>query len=135
MSSPAVGPPSLQRARLSRSRDDRIVAGVAGGLGHHLGLDPVIIRLVFVVLALAGGGGLLAYVIAWIVIPEPPLGEQPATVRTDPGASVLAGVALIALGGLLLLERLVPALSWRYIAPALLVALGALLLTRSGVQR
>jgi phage shock protein C len=58
--------------RLYRSRSDRKIAGVCGGLGAYLGIDPVIPRLIWVVLALAAGAGLLAYLIAWLVIPIEP---------------------------------------------------------------
>jgi phage shock protein C len=136
MSSPPVGRPHAgsDAARLVRSRDDRMIAGVAAGIGRHLGIDPVIVRILFVVLALAGGGGLLAYVIAWVVIPEEGEGEQAAP-ATGTGSSALAGVVLIALGALLLADRLLPVFSWRYVGPALLIALGVLLLTRKGDPR
>src|SRR5437764_5331815 len=52
--------------RPHRSTRDRIVAGVAGGLGEQLGVDPVVLRLAFVVLALAGGFGLVLYLVLWL---------------------------------------------------------------------
>lgn len=116
--------------RLLRSRDDRVIGGVAAGLGTYLGIDPVIVRLVFVVLALAGGGGILAYVIAWIVIPEAPMDGTPAPGSTDASTPKLAGLVLVALGGLLLADQLLPAFSWRYLGPVLLIVFGGLLLAR-----
>lgn len=133
MSAPHVDQDTAPRPvrQLSRPHDDRMVAGVASGLARYLGVDPVIIRLVFVVLALAGGGGVLAYLIAWVVMPDAPVdGEAPTTAHVAGGTSVVAGLVLVALGGVLLVERLVPAFSWRYVGPALLVALGVLLLAR-----
>ncbi|NOX62706.1 MAG: PspC domain-containing protein [Chloroflexi bacterium] len=62
--------------RLYRSRKDRMIAGVCGGVGEYLGIDPTLIRLVLLLLAIWGGGGVLAYLIAWIVIPEEPLEEE-----------------------------------------------------------
>jgi phage shock protein PspC (stress-responsive transcriptional regulator) len=56
--------------RLTRSKTDRMVAGVAGGIAHYVGVDPVLIRVIFVALALFGGGGLLLYLICWILMPE-----------------------------------------------------------------
>ena len=47
-----------------------MVGGVAGGLGDYFGMDPVIFRLLFIVGALAGGIGILAYLAAWLLIPE-----------------------------------------------------------------
>lgn len=55
--------------RLYRSRKDRLIGGVCGGLGVYFGIDPVIVRLVFVVLSIWGGLGLLGYLILWIIIP------------------------------------------------------------------
>jgi phage shock protein PspC (stress-responsive transcriptional regulator) len=51
------------------------VAGVCGGLAHYFAIDPVIIRLLWILFTLAGGGGVLAYLIAWLVVPEEPEGE------------------------------------------------------------
>jgi phage shock protein PspC (stress-responsive transcriptional regulator) len=60
--------------RLYRSRTDRKIAGVCGGLADYFEIDPVIPRLIWVILLLGAGIGLLAYLICWIVIPR-----QPAT--------------------------------------------------------
>lgn len=133
MTAPVNSPPSVEvdrTRRLMRSRDDRLLGGVAGGLGAYFGIDPVIVRLVFVVLALAGGGGVLAYLIAWIVIPEAPEDGMPAPERSGSSTPVLAGLVLVALGGVLLVDQLLPAFSWRYVGPVLLIALGGLLLTQ-----
>lgn len=59
--------------RLYRSRSDRKIAGVCGGIAAYFGMDPVIPRLIWVVLALAAGMGLLAYIICWLVIPQEPV--------------------------------------------------------------
>jgi phage shock protein PspC (stress-responsive transcriptional regulator) len=56
--------------RLTRRTDDKMIAGVASGLGHYFGVDPVVFRIGFVVAVFAGGAGLLAYLLAWLVIPE-----------------------------------------------------------------
>lgn len=58
--------------RLFRDRNSRVVAGVCGGLGQYFRIDPVIIRLVWVLAVLMGGTGILAYLICWIVIPYEP---------------------------------------------------------------
>jgi phage shock protein PspC (stress-responsive transcriptional regulator)/predicted membrane protein len=55
---------------LHRSRDDRIIAGVAGGLGRYFDLPPIFFRVAFVVLALVGGAGILLYAAAALVIPD-----------------------------------------------------------------
>ena len=56
--------------RLCKSRDDRIVAGVCGGLAEFFGLDPTIIRVIWAVMICMGGSGLLLYIICAIVIPN-----------------------------------------------------------------
>lgn len=58
--------------RLYRSGKDRILGGVCGGIGEYFQIDPVIIRLLFVILAFAWGFGILLYIIAWIIIPRNP---------------------------------------------------------------
>jgi phage shock protein C len=64
--------------RLYRSRSDRKIAGVCGGMAHYFGIDPVFPRIVWLALILAAGAGLLAYVICWIVIPQEPEGVTAA---------------------------------------------------------
>jgi phage shock protein C len=57
--------------RLYRSKKERILGGVCGGLGEHLDVDPTVVRLVWAVIALLSlGTGLIIYLIAWIIIPE-----------------------------------------------------------------
>lgn len=56
--------------RLTRSKDERMIAGVCGGVAKYLGLDPVLVRVLFVALALFGGGGLVLYVICWVLMKE-----------------------------------------------------------------
>lgn len=59
--------------RLYRSRDERLIAGVAGGLANYFNIDPTLVRLAFVALTLAGSGsGLLAYLILLILMPLEP---------------------------------------------------------------
>jgi len=55
--------------KLYRSKDDRMIAGVCGGLAAYFKIDATLIRIVFVVIGLLGGGVLL-YLLLWLVIPE-----------------------------------------------------------------
>lgn len=55
---------------LTRSKTDKVIAGVCGGLGHYFNTDPVLVRLIFVVITLFGGAGVLAYIVMWIIVPE-----------------------------------------------------------------
>ena len=58
--------------RLYRSKKERIIAGVCGGIAEYFNVDPTLVRLAWVVLALGWGTGVLAYIIAWIIVPENP---------------------------------------------------------------
>jgi len=70
--------------RLYRSRTQRMIGGVCGGLGEYFDIDATIWRLLFVVTALAGGPGLLAYIIMLIVVPSEP--EPPTAVGPNASA-------------------------------------------------
>jgi phage shock protein PspC (stress-responsive transcriptional regulator) len=59
----------MSKARLTRSSTDKIIAGVCGGLAEYLEIDPVLVRLAFLVLFLASGIGFPIYLILWIVMP------------------------------------------------------------------
>lgn len=59
--------------RLYRSRKDKMIAGVCGGLAEYFKIDPVILRVLIVVLTIGPGVGLLMYIILWIVVPEEPI--------------------------------------------------------------
>lgn len=58
--------------KLYRSGDDRIIAGVCGGIGEYFDIDPVLVRIAFVILAFGGGTGILAYIILALIIPVKP---------------------------------------------------------------
>lgn len=111
-----------------RSRTDKVIAGVAGGLGRYLGVQPLILRIAFVVLAVTGGPGILLYILGWIFIPMEPSGTPPAPkpqLHTPSGRAlrVLAGGLLIAIGVIWLMSKIVPwfgELAW----PAALIAVG-----------
>lgn len=66
-----------QVKRLYISGKDRILGGVCGGFGEYFNIDPVIIRLLWVLFSLAYGTGILAYIIAWIIIPRNPKHKWP----------------------------------------------------------
>lgn len=56
--------------KLYRSKNNKIIAGVCGGIGEYFNIDPTLIRLLLVVLTVLGGSGLLAYIICWVIIPQ-----------------------------------------------------------------
>ena len=74
--------------KLYRSRNDSRIAGVCGGLGEYLDIDPTLVRLIFVLLALTGGHGVLLYIILWLIVPYPTQTLAPTAPRNDatPGA-------------------------------------------------
>jgi phage shock protein PspC (stress-responsive transcriptional regulator) len=119
-------PERPQPRRLLRSRSDRVIGGVCGGLGRYFNVDPIIFRIGAVVLAFIGGAGLLAYLAALLLIPSD---DSPAAAGAPAGRNrwlVIAGVVVLLCltwpfllgGGLLLAGILVPF--------ALLVAAGVL---------
>lgn len=63
---------------LHRSTKDRKLAGICGGIGEYFELDPTIIRVLFVVFSVFLGGGILAYIILWLVMPQEPETTKPA---------------------------------------------------------
>lgn len=111
-------------AGLRRSTDDRIVAGVCGGLGARLGVDPVVVRLAVVVLTVANGLGLVAYLVAWAVLPDDDEGPTAAEEAAPVAADRALGVGLVAFGVLLLLREAGLLLPDRIVFPAALAALG-----------
>src|SRR5438270_13132962 len=102
-----VPPGAPPRRQLQRSRSDRVVAGVCGGLGDYFDVDPVIFRVAFVVLAFVGGAGFLLYPAAWLLLPEEghsrSIGE--AWVHRGRGGHWLA-IALIVVGALILAAQI-----------------------------
>lgn len=98
--------------RLYRSRHEKIIGGVCGGVGRYFDIDPTIVRLITVLLFFAKGIGALAYLIAWIIIPAKPYEAEMAESTTpkthhQPSSSwykYLPGIILIAIGIFLLLQ-------------------------------
>ncbi|HEX9917482.1 MAG TPA: PspC domain-containing protein [candidate division Zixibacteria bacterium] len=120
--------------RLYRSKKDSVIAGVCGGLGEYFGIDPVILRIVAVILVLASGIGLLAYIIAWIAIPQRKDEEEAITVEKKCEANkYLPGIILVVVGLVFLLNNILPWFRFDIIWPLVLVVLGiAILLKTSG---
>jgi phage shock protein C len=115
--------------RLTRSRRDRVLGGVCGGLGRYLGIDPVVLRVVLVALVLSAGVGILAYLLAWLLIPEA-TGDEPALPPRSSnghGAAIVVGVALVAAGALLLLRAIIPWFDSGLFWPLVVVAAGILI--------
>jgi phage shock protein PspC (stress-responsive transcriptional regulator) len=78
--------------RLYKSADDRMIAGVCAGIAEYFAIDAVIVRVIAVALVFAGGAGLLAYVAAWLLVPERDAGPAERPGRT---ATIVGAVALV----------------------------------------
>jgi phage shock protein PspC (stress-responsive transcriptional regulator) len=100
---------NTKSTRLERSREDRIFAGVAGGLGEHLGVNPWLFRFAFIILTFFGGFGVLLYIAAWLVIPDE--GQQESIIARWIGnldmsdAGTIFGVVLVGAAALIVLGQ------------------------------
>ncbi len=135
-------------SRLYRSVRDKMIGGVCGGLANYFDVDIALIRIAFVLLLVFGGGGFLAYVILWIVIPSEPLDftitgntgkgfdskdknsniEAGADNRKKNNTSLIAGIVLIFIGLIILFDRLFPFYDIIDFWPLVLIVLGAMLI-------
>jgi phage shock protein C len=146
--------------RLYRSRTDTVLGGVAAGLADYLNADPALVRIAWAILVIVtGGAALLAYIVAWVVVPEEPEGPPPEPVtdpvtgeiiepapapaatapRTNSGsggrAGVVVGVGLVLIGVWFLLREYLPDFDWGLVWPLVLVGIGALILVGSMRRR
>ncbi len=137
--------------RLYRSRDDRMLSGVAAGVADALDTDPSLVRIVWVVLAfLTGGIAIVVYIVMAIVVPQTPAGVMPGATaaadgtpqgspvagapappprqRRDPAdrarGGLVLGVLLIVIGGLFLIRQLLPSLDFGLVWPIAAIGLG-----------
>src|SRR5437764_6413743 len=119
-------------AGLTRSRDDKVIAGVAAGLAHRFGIDPLIIRIAFVVLTIAGGSGGRLYVVGWLWLPRE--GSTNTIVHSATASrgdvSQTFAVALLVLGGLLLLRAVGLWFDDRIVWPVVLASAGLAVIWR-----
>jgi len=102
---PPSGPAATEPRRLTRSRGDRVIGGVCGGLAKYFGIDPVIVRIVAVVTAFFGGAGILAYIAALLLVPDE---DGDAAINN----STLWGKLVTGLGILLLVAAATVLLPW-----------------------
>ena len=143
--------------RLTRSRD-AMVGGVAAGVANWIGTDPALVRIAWALLVpLTAGGALLAYIVAWIVVPEEPRHPAAATVpgasgadadvdaaasvtppgdTVDPGRTAMfIGGGLVLIGLWFLVREYLPDINWGLIWPLLLVAAGVVILVGASRRR
>lgn len=139
-------------SKLYRSRRKRIFGGVGGGLGDYFDIDPILIRIIFVVLTLINGIGILLYIILWIIVPEESfesaysinpekrMDENKQRVeeklyneyKKSRGNGVRTfGIILIVLGSMVFLIKIVPQLYFSDIYPILFILIGGALIWKS----
>jgi signal transduction histidine kinase/phage shock protein PspC (stress-responsive transcriptional regulator) len=130
--SPLAGLP----AGLARRRDERAVAGVCAGIARWIGVDPLVVRLATVILALANGVGVVAYLVAWAVLPledDEGAAEAPARAGRGRAAEMALGVGCVTLGALLLVRWVAPFFPDGLVWPAAIGGLGiGVALARAG---
>ncbi len=152
--------------RLYRSRTDTMLGGVAAGLASYLNTDPALVRVAWAVLVvITSGAALLAYIVAWVVVPEEPLaasaestdtasgepvtdpvtgavrapvvtsGPAPTGRTSDGRAGVVVGIGLVLIGVWFLLREYLPEIDWSLIWPLVIVGIGAAILVTSMRRR
>lgn len=148
--------------KLYRSKKDQIIGGVCGGVAEYFGIDSTLVRLAFVLFALIEGAGIIAYIIAWIIIPERPEvtqkseeevydveidkedeeGEYKASSegpkeekKSKEQRKRILGLILVALGVFFILDNWIPGFYWRRFWPVVLIILGVVLIYREVRER
>lgn len=142
----------MSQSRLYRDTSNQVIGGVCSGLGNYLNIDPVVVRIIFVLLALFGGGGIIIYILLWIFVPELPaygyyqnsenMNQDQSTPQEpnpkptmDPNrGSLIAGIILVTLGSIFLVDRFIPQIYFEDLWPVLLIVGGILLLRNHFVQ-
>ena len=127
---------------LVRRSDEHVVAGVCAGVARWLGVDPIVVRLAALILALANGVGVLAYLVAWVVLPEAPPESTAGSPASRPrdrhrsgrrNAELALAVGCITLGLLVLVRWSAPFFPDFVVWPGTLAAIGiGLVLARGG---
>ena len=128
-----------QKRRLYRSQTNKVIAGVCGGLGEYLNIDITVVRLVWILLTLLGGSGIIVYILAYFIIPESPLeeGEFVQQRKSDFTAARIFGILFVAIGAAILLDNLDILsfhrwwnMSWEFVLPGILILAGIYFLTK-----
>ncbi len=148
-----------QRSGFYRSSNQQVIGGVAAGIADHMNTDPTIIRILFIVVALFGGGGVLIYLILWIALPsgittsynQPINFNNMEKENTDQGknenfnpdkpwnhnkdnGSLIAGLILITLGLIFLADHFLPRVDFGDLWPIILLVVGIIMI-KSGYDK
>jgi len=130
-----AGPPP-PRPELRRSRTDRILGGVATGLARYLNVDPALVRIGWVVVAvMTGGAAIVAYIVAWVLIPEEGTDAAAgAAISNEHGRFILGGILVVG-GALWLVATIVPnVFRFSGFGALVLIAIGVVLVVQ-GARR
>jgi phage shock protein C len=127
------------KKRLYRSQTNKVISGVCGGLSEYLNVDITVVRLVWILLILLGGTGIIAYFLAWLIIPERPIesGQAGTPIVHDFTAVRIFGFLFVGAGVAILLDNLDILsfhrwwhMSWEFVFPGLLILAGIYFLTK-----
>jgi phage shock protein C len=119
--------------KLYKSRTERMIDGVCGGIAEYFGIDPTLVRVTWVLLTIFGGSGILLYIAGMIIMPTRPVvfsvPEQPAPVASTRGNHRFWGILLVIVGILWLMNNLGVwhrwwDFSWDVLVPTLLILAG-----------
>ncbi|HHX74717.1 MAG TPA: PspC domain-containing protein [Firmicutes bacterium] len=124
--------------RLYRARREQVLGGVCMGIARYLNVDVTLVRLLWIVFTFIGGSGLVAYIIAWVVIPEEPHEDDviDVTPGKEHGADTrLIGIIVVAIGLFLLLRQVIPYFFYSRFFWPLIIMLAGLFLIFSGFRR
>ncbi|MDO9510541.1 MAG: PspC domain-containing protein [Bacteroidales bacterium] len=143
---------------LARSRSDKMIGGVAGGMAEYFQMDSALVRFLFVVITFLFGTGIWIYIVLWIILPEQSLNDYYSRFKNTPppdmenenvnpkperdpykefqnqkrkkkeNGGFFAGIILITLGLLFLLDQFLPSINFGDLWPVLLIVIGGLLL-------
>jgi len=128
-----------ERRRMCRSRSNRILAGVCGGVSEFFQIDPTIVRLLWFLSIFLGGTGIILYIVAMIIMPANPSHDVPQT--PENASRFLWGIAFVGVGVLVLLYNLgvFPfiwwSIPWKLLFAVLLIAIGTMLIFSHGRRR
>ncbi len=136
----------MKEKKLYRSCKNKYLGGVCGGLGEYFDIDPILIRLALILLAFAGGAGIVCFVVAWLIIPLYPACESKATAQEEikdkaeqvakevkkaikenqghDGGRSTFGMIIILLGILFLVQNIFNINLWHSFWPFLLIVFG-----------
>lgn len=123
--------------KLYRSRESSVIAGLCGGLGEYFNIDPVIIRILFIVTGI-WGMGILLYVIGWVIVPLREYGasgqvveSQKTGVELNKNVKYFPGLILILIGASFLFVRFWNWISFYYLFSIAIIVIGVILIYRS----